>query len=99
MNINFLLAFSEVIIQDRMRQSYAQSHSVLQWRLITHTISTETGTNVQLFLFISLLEYFSGFDLFQAWTWQLVMLQIYVALWGSWFVCVDKHNMHFDENG
>ena len=26
--------------------------------------------------------------LFQAWTWQLTMLQIYVTLWGRWCVCV-----------
>ena len=40
MNINCLLAFTEVMTHDRMRQSY---HSVLQW-FIADTISTETGT-------------------------------------------------------
>ena len=40
MNSNCLLAFTEVMTHDRMRQSY---HSVLQW-FIADTISTETGT-------------------------------------------------------
>ena len=43
MNSNCLLAFTKVMTHDRMRQSYAQSHSVLQ-RFIADTISTETGT-------------------------------------------------------
>ena len=43
MNSNCLLAFAKVMTHDRMRQSYAQSHSVLQ-RFIADTISTETGT-------------------------------------------------------
>ena len=30
MNSNYLLAFTKVMTHDRMRQSYAQSHSVLQ---------------------------------------------------------------------
>ena len=30
MNSNCLLAFTEVMTHDRMKQSYAQSHSVLQ---------------------------------------------------------------------
>ena len=47
MNSKCMLAFTEVMTHDRMRQSYAQSHSVLQWWLIAHTISTETGTNVE----------------------------------------------------
>ena len=34
------------------------------------------------------LEYFTEFYLFQAWTWQLTMSQIYVTLWGRWCVCV-----------
>ena len=34
------------------------------------------------------LEYFTEFYLFQAWTWRLTMLEIYVTLWGHWFVCV-----------
>ena len=37
------------------------------------------------------LEYFTEFYLFQAWTWQFTTLQIYVALWGSWFECVCGH--------
>ena len=40
MNSNCLLAFTEVMTHDRMRQS---DHSVLQW-FIADTISTETGT-------------------------------------------------------
>ena len=40
MNSNSLLAFTEVMTHDRMRQSY---HSVLQW-FIADTISNETGT-------------------------------------------------------
>ena len=40
MNSNCLLAFTEVMTHDRMRQSY---HTVLQW-FIADTISTETGT-------------------------------------------------------
>ena len=43
MNSNCLLAFTEVMTHDKMRQSYAQSYSVLQW-FIADTISTETGT-------------------------------------------------------
>ena len=58
---------------DRMRLSY---HSVLQW-FTADTISTETGTTGTV-----------EFHLFQAWTWQLTMLQIYVTLWGRWCVCV-----------
>ena len=34
------------------------------------------------------LEYFTEFYLFQAWTWRLTMLQIYVTLWGRLCVCV-----------
>ena len=34
------------------------------------------------------LEYFTEFYLFQAWTWRVTMLQIYVTLWGRWFVRV-----------
>ena len=41
MNGNCLLAFTEVMTHDRMRQSY---HSVLLQWFITDTISTETGT-------------------------------------------------------
>ena len=72
-----------------MRQSYAQSHSVLQW-FIDDTISTETGTTgsgTVDFLYYKL-EYFTEFHLFQVWTWRLTMLQIYVTLWGRWCVCV-----------
>ena len=57
MNSNYLLAFTRVITHDRMRQSYAQSHSVLQ-RFIADTINTETGTTgsgtVDFFIIISL---------------------------------------------
>ena len=90
MNSNCLLAFTEVMTHDRMRQSY---HSVLQWFIAdSDTISTETGTTgsgtVEKIYYE--LEYFTEFYLFQiqAWTWQLTMLQIYVTLWGRWFVCV-----------
>ena len=86
MNSNCLLAFTEVMTYDRMRQSYAQSHSVLQWWFIADTISTETGTTVE--QNYCKLEYFTEFYLFQAWPWRLTMLQIYVTLWGRWFVCV-----------
>ena len=41
MNSNCLLAFTEVMTRDRMRQFY---HSVLLQRFITDTISTQTGT-------------------------------------------------------
>ena len=57
MNSNCLLAFTKVMTHDRMKQSYAQSHYVLQW-FIADTISTETGTTgsgtVQFVLIISL---------------------------------------------
>ena len=86
MNSNCVLAFTEVMTHDRMRQSYAQSHSVLQWWFIADTMSTETGTTVEKKYCKP--EYFTEFYLFQAWTWWLTMLQIYVTLWGSWFVCV-----------
>ena len=85
MNSNCLLAFTEVMTHDRMWQSY---HSVLQW-FIADTISTETGTTGSGSVEKKLLEYFTEFYLFQAWTWQLTMLQIYVTLWGRWFVCVS----------
>ena len=85
MNSNCLLAFTEVMTHDRMRQSY---HSVLQW-FVADTISTETGTTGSGTVEKKLLEYFTEFYLFQAWTWQLTMLQIYVTLWGRWFVCVS----------
>ena len=68
MNSNCLLAFTEVMTHDRMRQSY---HSVLQW-FITDTISTETGTTGSGTVEEkNELEYLTEFDLFQAWTWQL----------------------------
>ena len=70
-----------------MRQSY---HSVLQW-FIADTISTETGTtgSGSVERKTNELEYFTEFYLFQAWNWQFTMLQIYVTLWGRWFVCVS----------
>ena len=37
------MAFTKVMTHDKMRQSYAQSHSVLQI-FVADTISTETGT-------------------------------------------------------
>ena len=71
--------------------SYAQSHSVLQWWFIADPIITETGTTgsgtVENKYYE--LEYFTEFYLFQAWTWKLTMLQIYVTLWGRCLcVCV-----------
>ena len=78
MNSNCLLAFTKVMTHDRMRQSY---HSVLQW-FIADTISTETGTTGSGTVEKNELEYFIEFYLFQAWTWQLTMLPIYVTLWG-----------------
>ena len=77
MNSNCLLAFTEVMTHDKMRQSYAQSHSLLQWWFIADAISTETGNTVDIFYYK--LEYFTEFYLFQAWTWRLTMLQIYVT--------------------
>ena len=69
-----------------MRQSY---HSVLQ-RFIADTISTETGTTGSGTVEEkNELEYLTEFYLFQAWTWQLTMLQIYVVLWARWFVWVS----------
>ena len=86
MNSNCMLAFTEVMTHDRMRQSYAQSHSVLQWRYIADTMSTETGTTGEgKKKKKKKLEYFIEFSLFQSWTWWLTMF--YVTLWGSWFVC------------
>ena len=88
MNSNCLLAFTKVMTHDRMRQSYAQSHSVLQW-FIADTISTETGTTGSgTRFFYYKLEYVTEFHLFQVWTWRLTMLQIYVTLWGRLCVCV-----------
>ena len=89
MNSNCLLAFTEVMTHDRMRQSY---HSALQW-FIADTISTETGTTGSGTVEGKKkeLEYLTEFYLFQAWTWQLTMLQIYVILWGRWFVCVSVY--------
>ena len=57
---------------------------------IADTISTETGTTGSgtVDLFYYKLQYFTELHLFQAWTWWLTMLQIYVTLWGSWFLCV-----------
>ena len=40
-------------------------------------MSTKTGTTVDFFISLSSLLNFH----FQAWTWQLTMLQIYVTLW------------------
>ena len=52
-------------------------------------VSTEIGTTGTVDFFNDYkLEYFTEFYLFQAWTWQLAMLQIYVTLWGRWYVCV-----------
>ena len=62
------------------------SHSVLRW-FIADTINTETGTTGNVEFFYYKLEYFTEFYLFQAWTWR-VTLQIYVTLWGRWFVRV-----------
>ena len=93
MNSNCLLAFTKVMTHARMRQSYAQSHSVLQW-FIDDTISTETGTTGSgtVYFFLNYkLEYFTEFHLFQAWTWRLTMLQIYVTMWGRWCECVCAH--------
>ena len=83
MNSNCLLAFTEVMTHDRMRQSYALSHSVLQI-FIADTISTETGTTGSgtVDFFNYKLEDFTEFHLFQAQTWRLTMLQIYATLWG-----------------
>ena len=66
MNSNCLLAFTKVMTHDRMRQSYAQSHSVLQ-RFIADTISTETGTTGSgtVDFFYYKLDYFTEFHLFQ----------------------------------
>ena len=50
-------------------------------------MSTEIGTTVERKKDYKL-EYFTEFSLFQAWTWRLTMLQIYVTLWGSWFACM-----------
>ena len=84
MNSNCLLDFTEVMTHDRMRQSY---HSVLQW-FIADTISTETGTTGSGTVEKkNELEYLTEFYLFQAWAWQLTMLQIYVILFGK-MVCV-----------
>ena len=49
-------------------------------------MSTETGNTAEKKYYK--LEYFTEFYLFQAWPWRLTMLQIYVTLWGTWFVCV-----------
>ena len=58
--------------------------------VIADTISTETGTTASGTVEKkNELEYLTEFYLFQAWTWQLTMLQIYVILWGRWFVCVS----------
>ena len=54
MNSNCLLAFTEVMTHDRMRQS---CHSVLQW-FIADTISTETGTTGS-----------GTVDFFKLWAW------------------------------
>ena len=55
MNSNSLLAFTEVMTHDRMRQSY---HSVLLQWFIADTISIETGTTgsgtVDFFIIMSL---------------------------------------------
>ena len=108
MNNNCLLAFTKVMTRDRMRQSY---HSVLLQRFIADTISTETGTTDTVYFIYYKLEYFY---LFQAWTWRLTMLQMYVTLWGRWCVCAsllktwitfstyqnpfDKHIAYFSQN-
>ena len=68
MSSNCLLAFTEVMKRDRMKQSYAQSHSVLQWWFIADTISTETGTTGTVEKNFYKLEYFTEFYLFQALT-------------------------------
>ena len=86
MNCNFLLAFSEVITHDRMRQLCSVTFCTAMVINCLPLVLRQVGIYVQNNNYK--LEYFTGFDLFQAWTWQLVTLQIYVALWGSWFVCV-----------
>ena len=69
---------------------WSSYHSVLQW-FIADTISTETGTTGSGTVGKkNELEYLTEFYLFQAWTWQLTMLQIYVTLWGRRFVCEKK---------
>ena len=55
--------------------------------LIPLVLTGTTGSGTVDFFYYKL-EYFTEFHLFQAWTWRLTMLQIYVTLWGRWFVCV-----------
>ena len=63
MNSNCLLAFTEAMTHDRMRQSYAQSYSTLQW--IEWFISTETGTTGTVENNYYKLEYFREFISFK----------------------------------
>ena len=84
MNSNCLLAFTEVMTE---WGRVMLSHSVLQW-FIADIISTETGTTGTVEFFYYKLEYFTEFYLFEAWTWRLTMLQIYVTLWGRLWVWV-----------
>ena len=84
MNSNCLLAFTKVMTE---WGRVMLSHSVLRW-FIADTINTETGTTGTVEFFYYKLEYFTEFYLFQAWTWRVTMLQIYVTLWGRWFVRV-----------
>ena len=83
MNSNCLLTFTEVMTE------WGSYHSVLLQWFIADTISTETGTtgsgtvDFLLWAWVVYIIY-----LFQAWTWQLTMFQIYVTLRGRWFVCV-----------
>ena len=85
MNSNCLLAFTEVMTHDGMRQSY---HSV---PISTEAGTTGSGTVEFFFLNEHELEYLTEFYLFQALTWQLTMLQIYVTLWGRCLcVCVSE---------
>ena len=84
MNSNCLLAFTKVMTE---WGRVMLSHSVLRW-FIADTINTETGTTGTVDFFYYKLEYFTEFYLFQAWTWRLTMLQIYVTLCGRLCVCV-----------
>ena len=75
MNSNCLLAFTEVMTHDRVIILYCNDS------LLIPLVLRQVPLAVALYL--------TEFYLFQAWTWQLTMLQIYVTLWGRWFVCVS----------
>ena len=86
MNSNCLLAFTKVMTHDRMRQLCSVTFCTAVIHCWYQTGTTGSCT-VEFFLNYEL-EYFTEFHLFQACTWRLTMLQIYVTLWDVKMVCV-----------